>query len=456
MFSSMLSLLVCAVVLSASALEHQKAGREAVSARALREVNTEFRHDGQLKDVNGLIRGVNLGGWLVLEPWITPSLFDQFPASDGVVDQWTFCEHLGADACTSQLALHWNAFLNEKDIIAIAAANLTHIRIPVGYWIFGDILPGEPWVTGEIPFLNAALDWAKVHGLDVVLDLHCGPGSQNGFDNSGKKGPIHWADTATNATDGSTYYPNVDRTVRFLKQAVRTFGDRIWAMELLNEPFLTIPLDVVHDFYIRSYSAIRSIDPNMNILIQDSFRFADTNVWLQPPEYNDVWIDTHIYQVFDVDRLKMTPQQHLDRTCGSDRATVSASFLPSVTGEWSLATTDCAKWLNGFNTGSRYDGTFPPNVVVGSCKGKNSTDGWTQEYRDYLLTFAELQMDAYESGNSTGWFFWNFKTEQAPEWNYLLGVEQGYIPSDHSNRSHSCSNGVTDGPPPPRMAAFLS
>ena len=27
---------------------------------------------------NEAIRGVNLGGWMVLEPWITPSLFYQF------------------------------------------------------------------------------------------------------------------------------------------------------------------------------------------------------------------------------------------------------------------------------------------------------------------------------------------------------------------------------------------
>ena len=30
------------------------------------------------------IRGVNLGGWFVLEPWITPSLFEA--CSDDVVD----------------------------------------------------------------------------------------------------------------------------------------------------------------------------------------------------------------------------------------------------------------------------------------------------------------------------------------------------------------------------------
>lgn len=30
------------------------------------------------------VRGVNLGGWLVLEPWITPSIFEATP--ENVVD----------------------------------------------------------------------------------------------------------------------------------------------------------------------------------------------------------------------------------------------------------------------------------------------------------------------------------------------------------------------------------
>lgn len=33
---------------------------------------------------NEKIRGVNLGGWFVLEPWITPSIFEATP--DNVVD----------------------------------------------------------------------------------------------------------------------------------------------------------------------------------------------------------------------------------------------------------------------------------------------------------------------------------------------------------------------------------
>lgn len=43
--------------------------------------------------------GVNIGGWMVLEPWITPSLFYRWlgnTKSEGVgIDSWSFCELLG-------------------------------------------------------------------------------------------------------------------------------------------------------------------------------------------------------------------------------------------------------------------------------------------------------------------------------------------------------------------------
>ncbi len=36
---------------------------------------------------------VNLGGWLLLEPWITPSLFEAI-GDPNVKDEWTFCEYV--------------------------------------------------------------------------------------------------------------------------------------------------------------------------------------------------------------------------------------------------------------------------------------------------------------------------------------------------------------------------
>ena len=41
--------------------------------------------------------------------------------------------------------------------------------------------------------MNAPLYKLKIFlCLKVLLDLHGAPGSQNGFDNSGKRGPIEW------------------------------------------------------------------------------------------------------------------------------------------------------------------------------------------------------------------------------------------------------------------------
>ena len=90
--------------------------------------------------------GTNLGGWLVLEPWITPSLFYQFltpdnslgekaPAHTGM-DSYTFCTALGATEANKQLRRHWKAWLRDEDIASIAKSGATHVRIPVGDWMY--------------------------------------------------------------------------------------------------------------------------------------------------------------------------------------------------------------------------------------------------------------------------------------------------------------------------------
>jgi glucan 1,3-beta-glucosidase len=47
------------------------------------------------------LRGVNLGGWLVLEKWMAPSLFAGLDATD----ETTWCVELGRDA-TARLRAH--------------------------------------------------------------------------------------------------------------------------------------------------------------------------------------------------------------------------------------------------------------------------------------------------------------------------------------------------------------
>ena len=64
--------------------------------------------------------GTNIGGWQVLEPWITPSLFYRFLGkthSEGVgMDSYTFCEALGPDYGNQVMRAHWDAWVTEDHI----------------------------------------------------------------------------------------------------------------------------------------------------------------------------------------------------------------------------------------------------------------------------------------------------------------------------------------------------
>ena len=117
------------------------------------------------------VRGVNIGGWLVLEPWITPSLFENV-GDPNIVDEYTLTQKLGANA-RSTLQAHWDSFINESDFQAIARAGLNHVRIPIGYWAV-EKHEGDPYVDGQIEYLDKAVQWATDAGLNVMVDLHGG------------------------------------------------------------------------------------------------------------------------------------------------------------------------------------------------------------------------------------------------------------------------------------------
>ena len=85
------------------------------------------------------LRGVNLGGWLVLEKWMTPSLFEGLQA----VDETSYCIELG-ELAGQTLKAHWQDFITIKDFVWLASIGVNAVRIPIGHWIFGDDYPYHP------------------------------------------------------------------------------------------------------------------------------------------------------------------------------------------------------------------------------------------------------------------------------------------------------------------------
>ena len=80
------------------------------------------------------VRGVGLGGWLVLENFITPSLYEQAD-DDRVIDEWSFGRYVDEDKAHRILKHHYDTFVTEDDFEQIASYGLnpvsyTHLTLP--------------------------------------------------------------------------------------------------------------------------------------------------------------------------------------------------------------------------------------------------------------------------------------------------------------------------------------
>ncbi|KII94290.1 glycoside hydrolase family 5 protein [Plicaturopsis crispa FD-325 SS-3] len=376
------------------------------------------------------VRGVNLGGWLVLEPWITPSLFEA-TGNNNIVDEYTFGQLQDHNKAYNALKSHWDSFITESDFAAIAAAGLNHVRLPVGYWAF-EVGPGEPYVQGQLPYLQKAVNWASNHGLKVIIDLHGVPGSQNGFDNSGHR--ISFPQWHTNAT-------NVARSNEVIKRIVSMFGSQVETVATiapLNEPAGydgDAVLKTVKQYWLDSYGNIRNPpgggSSNTVELIHDAFQPLSYWKGWETSGFEGVAMDTHIYQIFSDDAEHMSYQQHIQTACGT-QGDLSSFDLWVIVGEWTSAANDCAKYLNGRGIGSRYDGSYSGSSKVGSCNGlTGSAKSFSASYKTFLRQFWEAQVISYEKG--AGWIYWTWKAENADEWSYQAGLANGWIPSNPTN-----------------------
>lgn len=411
-------------------------------------------------------KGVSIGGWLVLEPYITPTLFNATllsneTADDIPVDEYHYCEKLGEEEATKRLTEHWESMYNESDFEEIKKYGLNMVRIPIGYWSF-EKMDGDPYVSGAQEYLDKAIEWSRNNDLKVLIDLHGVPNTQNGFDNSGLRnlGYPGW--------QNKTEY--INHTYNVLQQIYEKYGtgeyareynDTIIGIEVVNEPF-NPDLDKLKDFYIESYNDARNIQfVNNTIFFQEAFQqigywddfIADGEVNItstangtngtitKTADFENVIIDHHHYEVFSESQIALNVSTHLDNI-KNYASSIGKSTTRSIIGEWSAALTDCAPWLNGVGLGSRYEGTSPyTNDRVGSCADfTRSPENWSKQQKKDYRRFVEMQLYQY-GNNSQGWIFWCWKTEAATEWDFRALVKNDIIPQPLDNFKY-VKNGV--------------
>uniref|UniRef100_K3X3M3 X8 domain-containing protein n=1 Tax=Globisporangium ultimum (strain ATCC 200006 / CBS 805.95 / DAOM BR144) TaxID=431595 RepID=K3X3M3_GLOUD len=468
-------------------------------------------HDTHATPFNRQVRGANLGGWLVLEPWLTPSLFYQFLSTQErfgdkapektAMDQYTFCTALGPEEANRQLRIHWANWVTEDDIKEMADAGVNSLRVPVGDWMF---TPYEPYIgctDGAVEELDRVADLAQKYNIDLLLDIHGLIGSQNGFDNSGKASAVKWTSLASTQPVGTTTfehwpirmaewagtfdpvnhnyssinYNNLNQSLTAVAEIINRYANHpaILGLQPVNEPWELTPIQVLKDYYWKSYKRVKALAPHWKFVLHDSFRFGVQYWSTFMKGCPDIALDTHIYQAWmnpgtQADFFSNACQQKYTIT------TMENALMPVIVGEWSLGTDNCAMWLNGFNDnlpgfpkvmcklekcpidstylGKGFPGT-PLDVtkpiqgpygtgVSGPSFGKCPITSDSAFEQDDDIEFTRnlnlKKLNAFALGH--GWYFWNFKTEIGTKWNFLALIRQGAFPKNIT--SYSDKDGV--------------
>ena len=234
---------------------------------------------GRLVDGAGrptLLQGVGLGNWLLPEGYMF-RFFPPAPQSPREI------EALVVDLVGDEHAAEfWQGFrehwIGERDIAAIAAAQMNHVRLPINARFIMD--DDGVLVEVGIGLVDRLIESCRAHGLWVILDLHGAPGGQTGtnIDDSPNGAPELF-------TDGRYR----ELTVALWRMLAERYADdtTVAGYDLLNEPLPEPHRREDSGALARLYrdltAAIREVDAN-HLIVYEGTHWATnwkifTEVW---------------------------------------------------------------------------------------------------------------------------------------------------------------------------------
>lgn len=328
--------------------------------------------------MKGPLQGVNLGGWLIVEKWMTPSLF----VASNAKDEFTLSQ---TDEGRKAIKKHRDTFIQEEDFIWMHRNGVQAIRLPVGYWALHG---GSPYIE-QLKYIDWTFEMALKYDLEVVLDVHALQGSQNGNDHSGKIGRSEWfTNTAFR-----------EESLHSVIEIAKRYKDhpKLWGYQIINEPKFGIFHLKLRQYYRNAYDQlIHILHPGTRLIFSDGYtpRLLSNAMWYSK---RPVTMDIHLYHFAKSWTRISSLKAYYSYLLFQKRLLKRLSRAqPIIIGEWS--------------------GVFLQKIF-----DKHPTP----EHGGLIKEHVKRQIDSF--CHTEAWFYWNYKTEKPGVWDFRSQVEAGII-----------------------------
>lgn len=225
-----------------------------------------------------VLRGVNLGGWLMMEGYIMHSL----NVAEQVFKK-RFAKVLGKEVLASFERDFRNHFITENDIKRIVEFGFNCIRVPFN----SRAIERRPYqYDGEgLKYLDNVIRWAEKYKIWLILDLHAACGAQN----------TDWHSDSLGKADLWQKKTLRDRTFKLWEFVANRYKDKtaVAGYDLLNEAVLE-DAKLLNAFYKQLIKTIRRVDCN-HILFVEGNRWAQDLDCLEDFSDDNLVLSAHVY-----------------------------------------------------------------------------------------------------------------------------------------------------------------
>jgi endoglucanase len=228
------------------------------------------------------LRGVNLGGWLMMEGYFMHSRNEAVQ-----IFKKEFRKKLGPKALKEFEKKFRNSFVQQKDIKNISQMGFNCLRVPFHHRLI-EHKPYRYDLKG-VAYLDRVISWAKKYKLWVILDLHGACGSQNHDWHSDSLGEA-------NLWKSPLAQKRTDALWTFLADRYKN-NKTVAGYDLLNEAVLG-NTHKLNTFYKKVIKTIRSVDQN-HILFIEGNNWAMDLKCLDVFDDNNYVLSAHCYEPLD-------------------------------------------------------------------------------------------------------------------------------------------------------------
>jgi len=226
------------------------------------------------------LRGVNIGGWLSMENWITgfPGYESTFKCSVSSV--------LGKDKATFYFEKFLDYFLSEDDFRFMNSLGINLVRISINYRNFVDNRLSRTYRKIGFNYFDRAIEQAKRNNIYVIINLHAAPGWQN----------PRWHSDSTYRANLLWYSEDAQlKTIDIWEEMAKRYKDEpaVCGYGIINEPDAPNQQALI-SFYERVISRIRKHDPQ-HIIVPMANRYGQDPTGLEMLDDNNLLFEVHYY-----------------------------------------------------------------------------------------------------------------------------------------------------------------